>query len=96
MSAASFQETTKVLTDATIKGKTDHLRGMKENVMIGKLIPAGTGCHGHRPQNDLVAAKAKELRDQRLERMHQKEADTQFDKLVAENTPAEESSSMDE
>ena len=96
LSAASFQETTKVLTDATIKGKTDHLRGMKENVMIGKLIPAGTGCHGHRPQNDLVAAKAKELRDQRLERMHQKEADTQFDKLVAENTPAEESSSMDE
>ncbi|RNM31259.1 DNA-directed RNA polymerase subunit beta' [Absicoccus porci] len=96
LSAASFQETTKVLTDATIKGKTDHLRGMKENVMIGKLIPAGTGCHGHRPQNDLVAAKAKELRDQRLERMHQKEADTQFDKLVAENTPVEESSSVDE
>ena len=43
LSAASFQETTKVLTDAAIKGKTDHLMGLKENVIIGKLIPAGTG-----------------------------------------------------
>ena len=43
LSAASFQETTKVLTDAAIKGKVDHLHGLKENVMIGKLIPAGTG-----------------------------------------------------
>jgi len=43
LSAASFQETTKVLTDAAIKGKVDHLRGLKENVIIGKLIPAGTG-----------------------------------------------------
>jgi DNA-directed RNA polymerase subunit beta' len=43
MSAASFQETTRVLTDAAIKGKIDHLRGLKENVIIGKLIPAGTG-----------------------------------------------------
>ena len=43
MSAASFQETTKVLTDAAIKGKVDHLVGLKENVIIGKLIPAGTG-----------------------------------------------------
>ena len=43
LSAASFQETTKALTDAAIKGKTDHLQGLKENVIIGKLIPAGTG-----------------------------------------------------
>ncbi len=43
LSAASFQETTRVLTDAAIKGKVDYLRGLKENVMIGKLIPAGTG-----------------------------------------------------
>ena len=42
-SAASFQETTKVLTEAAIEGKTDYLRGLKENVIIGKLIPAGTG-----------------------------------------------------
>jgi DNA-directed RNA polymerase subunit beta' len=43
MSAASFQETTKVLTEAAIKGKVDKLIGLKENVIIGKLIPAGTG-----------------------------------------------------
>ena len=43
LSAASFQETTRVLTDAAIKGKVDPLMGLKENVIIGKLIPAGTG-----------------------------------------------------
>ena len=43
LSAASFQETTKALTDAAINGKVDPLLGMKENVIIGKLIPAGTG-----------------------------------------------------
>ena len=43
ISAASFQETTRVLTDAAIEGKTDTLRGLKENVIIGRLIPAGTG-----------------------------------------------------
>ena len=48
MSAASFQETTKVLTDAAIKGKVDHLVGLKENVIIGKLIPAGTGLRRYR------------------------------------------------
>ena len=48
MSAASFQETTKVLTDAAIKGKVDHLVGLKENVIIGKLIPAGTGLNCYR------------------------------------------------
>ena len=44
LSAASFQETTRVLTDAAIKGKVDYLKGLKENVIIGKLIPAGTGA----------------------------------------------------
>ena len=48
LSAASFQETTKVLTDAAIKGKVDHLLGLKENVIIGKLIPAGTGMGCYR------------------------------------------------
>ncbi|MBQ8378018.1 MAG: hypothetical protein IJX42_02680, partial [Oscillospiraceae bacterium] len=43
LSAASFQETTKALTDAAIRGKSDRLSGLKENVLIGKLIPAGTG-----------------------------------------------------
>ncbi len=48
LSAASFQETTKVLTEAAIHGKTDHLLGLKENVIIGKLIPAGTGLEYYR------------------------------------------------
>ena len=48
LSAASFQETTKVLTEAAIKGKVDHLVGLKENVIIGKLIPAGTGLNAYR------------------------------------------------
>ena len=48
LSAASFQETTKVLTEAAIKGKVDHLLGLKENVIIGKLIPAGSGLAAYR------------------------------------------------
>ena len=48
LSAASFQETTKVLTEAAINGKIDHLIGLKENVIIGKLIPAGTGMKRYR------------------------------------------------
>ena len=48
LSAASFQETTKVLTDAATKGKIDNLHGLKENVIIGKLIPAGTGLAVYR------------------------------------------------
>jgi DNA-directed RNA polymerase subunit beta' len=48
LSAASFQETTRVLTEAAISGKVDRLRGLKENVIIGKLIPAGTGLDYYR------------------------------------------------
>ena len=48
LSAASFQETTRILTDAAIKGKVDPLSGLKENVIIGKLIPAGTGSKSYR------------------------------------------------
>ena len=48
LSAASFQETTKVLTEAAIKGKVDPLIGLKENVILGKLIPAGTGMKRYR------------------------------------------------
>jgi DNA-directed RNA polymerase subunit beta' len=51
LSAASFQETTRVLTDAAIKGKTDRLLGLKENVIIGKLIPAGTGMKRYKNIN---------------------------------------------
>ena len=48
LSAASFQETTRVLTEAAIKGKEDFLLGLKENVIIGKLIPAGTGMRRYK------------------------------------------------
>ena len=51
LSAASFQETTRILTDAAIKGKIDHLEGLKENVIIGKLIPAGTGVKQYQDVN---------------------------------------------
>ena len=47
ISAASFQETTRVLTEASVGGKVDHLRGLKENVIVGRLIPAGTGLAYH-------------------------------------------------
>ena len=47
ISAASFQETTRVLTEAAISGKTDDLRGLKENVIVGRLIPAGTGLSNY-------------------------------------------------
>lgn len=59
LSAASFQETTRVLTDAAIRGKEDHLLGLKENVIIGKIIPAGTGMFRYRniePLADLANA----------------------------------------
>ena len=59
LSAASFQETTRVLTDAAIRGKEDHLLGLKENVIIGKIIPAGTGMFRYRniePLADLTNA----------------------------------------
>jgi DNA-directed RNA polymerase subunit beta' len=48
ISAASFQETTRVLTEASIRGAVDHLRGLKENVIMGRLIPAGTGLEFYR------------------------------------------------
>ena len=47
ISAASFQETTRVLTDAAVRGSKDSLRGLKENVIVGRLIPAGTGLAYH-------------------------------------------------
>ena len=67
LSAASFQETTKVLTDAAIKGKVDPLVGLKENVIIGKLIPAGTGMKRYRSvQLDCDEAAEDYLEEQRL------------------------------
>ncbi|MBV1907223.1 MAG: DNA-directed RNA polymerase subunit beta', partial [Pseudomonadales bacterium] len=58
LSAASFQETTRVLTEAAVTGKRDHLRGLKENVVVGRLIPAGTGMSYH---NERKRAKEEEF-----------------------------------
>ncbi len=60
ISAASFQETTRVLTEAAIMGKRDELRGLKENVIVGRLIPAGTGLTYHRARHE------KEVMERRL------------------------------
>ena len=67
ISAASFQETTRVLTEAAIMGKRDDLRGLKENVIVGRLIPAGTGLTYHQARKDretLEAAEAKSVSEQ--------------------------------
>ena len=74
MSAASFQETTKVLTEAAIKGKVDPLYGLKENVIIGKLIPAGTGM--------------KRYRDVKIDTMREK-VDSVFEEDLMEATETE-------
>ena len=63
ISAASFQETTRVLTDASTAGKTDYLQGLKENVAVGRLIPAGTGTPEY---NDLIVG-VDEVEDSNIE-----------------------------
>ena len=71
LSAASFQETTRILTDAAIHGKVDHLNGLKENVIIGKLIPAGTGAKEYKKaeftlENELLSEEPLEALEQEL------------------------------
>jgi len=74
ISAASFQETTKVLNEAAIAGKVDHLLGLKENVIVGHLIPAGTGLReyeklivGSQEEYDLLMASKKAAQEQQVE-----------------------------
>ena len=72
ISAASFQETTRVLTDAAVHGKIDKLAGLKENVIVGRLIPAGTGradteinkISKERDQEQITLMESKKLQDQ--------------------------------
>jgi DNA-directed RNA polymerase subunit beta' len=78
ISAASFQETTRVLTEAAIMGKRDDLRGLKENVIVGRLIPAGTGMAFH------DARKAKEQHDQAQRAAQQAEANPFADPVPVE------------
>ena len=63
ISAASFQETTRVLTEAAIMGKKDDLRGLKENVIVGRLIPAGTGLAYHNARKKLKAGRHRGVAD---------------------------------
>ncbi|MBQ9047041.1 MAG: DNA-directed RNA polymerase subunit beta' [Solobacterium sp.] len=89
LSAASFQETTRVLTDAAVRGKVDNLTGLKENVIIGKLIPAGTGhLQYHRVTTDRIIARAEELKAERRSKAEQLAALTQtkLPEEVAGNT----------
>ena len=67
ISAASFQETTRVLTEASINGKIDNLRGLKENVIVGRLIPAGTGLAYHEERRRKRAESA--TRQEELEQL---------------------------
>ena len=70
ISAASFQETTRVLTDASIKGKVDSLQGLKENVIVGRLVPAGTGLtkiDWDKQARTQDKARLEELKKQQLE-----------------------------
>ena len=76
LSAASFQETTKVLTEASIKGKTDNLLGLKENVIIGKLIPAGTGSNADRESTRTIQLMVEEMK---LEKKLRYEEDDEFE-----------------
>ena len=62
ISAASFQETTRVLTEAAIMGKRDELRGLKENVIVGRLIPAGTGLSYHQARKERESQEALEAK----------------------------------
>lgn len=70
ISAASFQETTKVLTEASLKGKMDYLHGLKENVIVGRLIPAGTGYREY-VNSEIVVPEQKERPDKFLEELEE-------------------------
>lgn len=82
LSAASFQETTRVLTEAAIKGRVDNLVGLKENVIIGKLIPAGTGAQPHRFISPEIALSREELKKQEALRLLSGEAPASEKKAV--------------
>ena len=82
ISAASFQETTKVLTQAAIEGKIDYLRGLKENVIMGRLIPAGTGVSKYRGVKLLIEEPEEKPEPLGLD-------DEDFDEMMPEMIEAE-------
>ncbi len=87
LSAASFQETTKVLTEAAIKGKVDPLIGLKENVIIGKLIPAGTGMKRYRNtalNTDYMLKKNIQVEDEVIDEVANAEANEDLEEVVTD------------
>ena len=80
LSAASFQETTRVLTDAAIKGKEDHLIGLKENVILGKLIPAGTGMKKYR--NIAIEKEVEEVAEEAVDATEDVHSDYDLDEMI--------------
>ena len=82
LSAASFQETTKVLTSAAVKSKVDPLMGLKENVIIGKMIPAGTGYQGYRASTEEIKERAAELKALREERNQEEEESSMINEIA--------------
>jgi DNA-directed RNA polymerase subunit beta' len=76
ISAASFQETTRVLTDAAIKGKIDTLQGLKENVIVGRLVPAGTGAIKNNWNKKALLDDEKFLSDQEKIKLSETQANT--------------------
>ncbi len=91
ISAASFQETTRVLTEASTQGKSDKLVGLKENVIVGRLIPAGTGMATHEMKHIANARDSKILSKKREELALALEADAaEVDLSAADEAPAEE------
>ncbi|MCI9156502.1 MAG: DNA-directed RNA polymerase subunit beta' [Lawsonibacter sp.] len=89
LSAASFQETTKVLTEAAIKGKVDHLLGLKENVIIGKLIPAGSGLAQYRKEDAIddegnLIAQARRRPEREVDFSVEEDDDGEGDDLFAD------------
>ncbi len=105
MSAASFQETTKVLTDAAIKGKIDPLVGLKENVIIGKLIPVGTGMKRYRSvkldcdeeaEREIAAIRAaKAAKSEEEDKKDDKKDRSKEKEVIAEEEPAKDFASSD-
>ena len=100
LSAASFQETTKVLTEAAIKGKVDHLLGLKENVIIGKLIPAGSGLAQYRrsdaiDENGNLIVPAAPQEEQEESQTEAEMMETDVEEMEVEALEAEEAEEME-
>ena len=89
ISAASFQETTRVLTEAAIMGKEDRLRGLKENVIVGRLIPAGTGLTVHRARRRKAAWEREEREAMLKEELQQAEMEQAGNAMAEEVVPVE-------